>query len=336
MKIASAQLEMSSTHFAYERHEVHERLQVWSGPRSEAGPGHVRLSPEGRQRAADASAVDTEDQTLPVDPMLAVLKAMLFRLFGIEVEVFDARELEAPPASDLPADLQATGADSNAGFGVDYQRHETRTEVEETRFSATGEVRTADGRSINFDLSLTMSRAFSERTDLSVRLGDAARKKDPLVINFAGTAAQLSDQTFRIDLDSDGKVDEAKFVAPGSGFLVLDRNANGRIERADELFGPTTGDGFAELAALDGDRNGWIDENDAAYAQLRVWSKDAGTDRLRSLKESGVGAIALARLATPFEIRDANNVTRGDVRTSGVYLSEEGRAGSIQQIDLRV
>jgi hypothetical protein len=277
-----------------------------------------------------------EDRTVPVDPMLAVLKAMLFRLFGIEVEVFDARELEAPPTPDLPSDLQATGDDRASGFGVAYERHEARIEVEETRFSASGEVRTADGRTIAFELSLAMSRSFAERTDVSVRLGDAARKKDPLVINFAGTAAQLSDQTFRIDLDADGKVDEASFVAPGSGFLVLDRNANGRIERSDELFGPTTGDGFAELAALDGDRNGWIDESDAAYGQLRVWSRDAGADRLRSLEESGIGAISLARLATPFEIRDADNVTRGDVRTTGVYLSEAGHAGSIQQIDLRV
>jgi hypothetical protein len=103
------------------------------------------------------------------------------------------------------------------------------------------------------------------------------------------------------------------------------------------LFGARTGDGFAELAALDGDKNGWIDENDAVYSQLSIWIKNAsGADILRSLEEANVGAISVSRVSTPFSIKDANNDLQGQVRSSGVYLQENGGVGSIQQIDLTV
>jgi PAS domain-containing protein len=302
-----------------------------------APAAEVSLSAPGRQKSAEASAIESAQEAVAADPMLALLKAMLFRLFGIEIEVFDARELQDAPASEVPADLQAGRGAAPAGFGVEYDFHAERTETEELRFAAEGVVQTADGQTIRFAVAFEMSRSFTERIDVSLRLGDAARKKDPLVVNFAGTAAQLSDRTFRIDLDGDGRQDEAHFVAEGSGFLVFDRNADGRIDRANELFGPRTGDGFAELAQLDADRNGWIDEADADYAKLQVWTKDAtGADRLQSLEEANVGAISLARLATPFSIRDGSNALLGEARSSGVYLSEDGKAGTIQQIDLAV
>ena len=168
-----------------------------------------------------------------------------------------------------------------------------------------------------------------------MRAGDAVRTTDPLVLNFAGTAAQLTDQRFAFDLDADGSAEQINFAGPGSGFLVFDRNANGKVDNGRELFGPTSGDGFQELAALDGDGNGWIDENDAAYGQLQVWSRDAaGNEGLQSLAEAGVGAIALARIATPFSVKTEANELLGQIRSSGIFLQEDGTAGTIQQIDL--
>ena len=35
-------------------------------------------------------------------------------------------------------------------------------------------------------------------------------------------------------------------------------------------------------------------------------------------------------------LNDANNNNLGDVRSSGVFLKEDGQAGSVQQIDLAV
>ena len=108
-----------------------------------------------------------------------------------------------------------------------------------------------------------------------------------------------------------------------------------RINNGSELFGATSGNGFAELAVLDTDNNGWIDENDAAYWQLRVWTKDAsGKDQLSTLKQANVGALNLAHVATPFDLKDAGNALQGQIRSSGVFLTEDAKVGTIQQIDL--
>jgi hypothetical protein len=173
---------------------------------------------------------------------------------------------------------------------------------------------------------------------VSLRLGDAARQtKDPLVINFAGTAAQLAETRFAFDLDADGVKEQINQLGSGSGFLALDLNRNGRVDDGRELFGARSGDGFADLAAHDADGNGWIDENDPIHAQLQVWRQAAdGSGTLTPLASVDVGAISLARVATPFDLKTPANALLGQVRASGVYLSESGQAGTVQQIDLTV
>ncbi|MCK7491413.1 MAG: hypothetical protein MZW92_06645 [Comamonadaceae bacterium] len=86
-------------------------------------------------------------------------------------------------------------------------------------------------------LSLTMERTFmSSGERLSLRAGDAA--KDPLVIGFDGTAAELSDTTFSFDLDGKRRGGGYPFfVGTGSGFLVLDKNGDGvTVNDGSELF----------------------------------------------------------------------------------------------------
>lgn len=137
-----------------------------------------------------------------------------------------------------------------------------------------------------------MSREFLREQSVSVRLGDAVLK-DPLVLNFDGAAAELTTTRFSFDIDSDGKPDQIAFVGANSGFLALDRNNDGVINDGGELFGPSTGQGFAELAAYDEDSNQWIDENDSIYQNLRIWSKNAeGQDQLVSLGQRGVGILS--------------------------------------------
>ncbi|MCU0663597.1 MAG: hypothetical protein MUC50_14875 [Myxococcota bacterium] len=73
------------------------------------------------------------------------------------------------------------------------------------------------------------------------------------------------------------------------------------MDNGSELFGPTTGDGFVELSAHDDDSSGWIDEADAVYDQLSVWTGRAdAADTLRSLRQANVGAIALLSAKTPY------------------------------------
>ena len=349
MKIASANLQLASTHASLQHHEVSERLSMWVGERPGQGSAPqapsadaVQLSAAGKAAAeADSAAKASSEEATDNDPRLSLIRSLVEMLTGRRIEVFNAQDMQADHA-ELAADLPSTasageaqGAARPAGWGMEYDRHESYTEIEETRFSASGTVTTADGRSIGFNLQLSMSRAYHEESSVSLRLGDAARKTDPLVLNFAGSAAQLTDQRFAFDLNADGQAEQINFVAPGSGFLVFDRNRDGKVNNGSELFGPTTNNGFQELAALDDDGNGWIDESDAAFKNLQVWSRDgAGNDQLKSLSDAGVGAIGLGNIATPFDIKNNANQLLGQIRNSGIVLQESGAAGTIQQIDL--
>ena len=371
MKISSAQQNLVASHFEENRRTVSERLRSWSGgraPRELAPPAlpapglaesaPVSLSPLARQlagaapiapppapapqsapAAAESTAVAEAADNRDSDPSIALLRSMLERVFGIRVRTFDAAELSTEHAASQSLQVAEAGAVARgeAGWGIDYAYHAEYTETETTRFAASGMVTTQDGQTFEFELSLEMSRSYSERIDFAYRAGDAVRQKDPLVLNFAGTAAQLADLRFEIDLDDDGRQETARFAGPGSGFLVFDKNGDGKVNSGKEMFGPTSGDGFAELAAFDSDHNGWIDENDPIYAELKVWTKNAdGSDQLRSLKDAGVGAISLARLATPFALKDSANLQLGQVRSSGIYLADDGSAGTVQQVDLAV
>ncbi|RIX45136.1 MAG: VCBS repeat-containing protein [Rhodocyclales bacterium GT-UBC] len=340
MKIANANLQMASSHLRQSMTESRETLKAWVGQRrpdseqSRRSEGlRVSLSDQAKSLQSSAETSQADDKTEKTDPKLALIRSMLEYLTGRKIDLFDGSNLQ----TDSPATAAPVAPPPNAGYGIEYDLHQSHSEFEQTSFSASGSVTTADGKTINFDLQLTMQRSFYEETNLRVRIGDAAKTTDPLVLNFNGNATQLTDQRFAFDLNSDGSKEQINFVRPGSGFLAFDRNHDGAINNGSELFGPNTGDGFAELAELDNDKNGWIDENDTAYQQLKVWrNKDDGEPELQSLKEAGVGAISLNRIETPFQVKNNANQLLGEIRSSGIFLQDDGRTGTIQQIDLTV
>lgn len=353
MKIASSALQLEASHQKSQHHEVKESLRSWVGnrrPDFENGglaasiqpSANVDISSDARAaQSSEANAIKDGMDAAENDPMLRLIRAMISMLTGRDVEVFDASELNvdnpAPTVSDPNQGVVAQRTPQPAGFGIEYDYSERYSESEQTNFDATGVIRTEDGKEIKFNLSLSMTRSYSEESTASIRLGDARQKKDPLVINFGGNAAQLTGQRFKFDIDADGRTDEISFVTSGSGFLAFDRNGDGKINDGSELFGAKSGDGFAELGALDADKNGWIDENDDAYGKLSVWIKGSdGKDQLMTLKQANVGAINLSRVATPFEVKNPQNEQLGEIRSTGVYLRENGTAGTVQQIDLTV
>lgn len=310
---------------------------MWRGQRTLAGEdapsarpalAQVRISDQAVAIQAAEAGGDTA-----IDPKLKMLIAMIEAITGKRIKLLDAAALTQPPT----AGARQTNANppAPADWGMEYDLHESYAEMEQTTVSAQGLIRTSDGREISFQLDLSMSRSYYEERNVSLRAGNAQRK-DPLVINFGGTAAQLSDMKFSFDLDGDGKEEEISQFASASGYLMLDRNANGKVDNGLELLGPATDSGFGELAALDGDRNGWIDENDAAFDQLMVWVPGADGGKLLSLREAGVGALALAHVGSKFELRGNGNSNLGGVRDTGVFLFEDGTVGSLQEIDLTV
>lgn len=210
------------------------------------------------------------------------------------------------------------------------------SESESVAFASSGMVKTQDGRSIDFNIEVSMSRAFTSQ--INTLTTQNYIKTDPLVINLDTDIGSVTDQKFLFDLDSDGDEEEISFAGKGSGFLALDRDGDGRIGDGSELFGTKSGDGFKDLAAFDEDGNGWIDENDSIYSKLKVWTKDEdGNDYLINLKDADVGAIYLDNVDTQFSLKDGNNRLNGEIKKTGIYLHEStGAAGTLNHIDLAV
>lgn len=180
------------------------------------------------------------------------------------------------------------------------------SESESTTFASTGIVQTADGRSIDFNVEVSMSRAFMCQID-TLEVQDYI-KTDPLMINLDTNIGSVSNQKFFFDLDSDGKEEKISFAA----------------------------NGFKDLAAYDEDGNGWIDENDSVFSKLKVWTKDEnGNDYLIDLKKADVGAIYLSNADTQFSLKDDENNLNAEIKKTGIYLREStGAVGTLNHVDL--
>ena len=303
---------------------------------SAATPG-ASASVGGASGASSASEADDPAE----DPRTRVWRLLIEALTGEKI-VAGKFHVDRRGAAGVTGQGAATGQGQaeaaprpRVGWGVEADVRDTTVDVQEVSFAARGTVQTADGRTIDLAVGLSLRDERVTVTSSSLRAGDAV-VKDPLVLHFAGEPAELAG-TVDFDLDSDGAAERMAFVGQGSGVLALDANGKARPEDGGALFGARTGNGFAELAAYDQDKNGWIDEGDAVYQRLGVWGRDAnGAERVRSLAEAGVGAISLGKVATRMDLRGSDGALEGRLQATGVYLAESGRAGLAQQIDLAV
>lgn len=263
------------------------------------------------------------------------LESLTGRPLSFRISEFYAKQ--EMKASQISVRNMSTRAASGAATGGSINATHERYEQETMSYSAKGIVKTADGRTIDINMHLNMSREFYEKTNVSMEFGQPRNLVDPLVINYGGTAASLTNEKYDFDLTSDGNMESISFAGPGSGFLAVDWNGDGVINDGSELFGPESGNGFDELRKHDQDGNGWIDENDDIFERLVIWSKDSeGNDQLFTLKELGIGAIYLGETETQFSLNDAGNNTNGVVQSTSFYLKEDGGAGYVHHIDLSV
>ena len=306
MKVATSTVQLESSHAESQRQVISERLEAWTGNRRPAAAGdapasgapRVTLSAEAvaAQQADAAASPDSLEDAIRNDPRLSLLIQMIERITGHRIRLFDAAALEAPArgGSASASGGPQAAAQQRVGWGVEYDYRAEYSESETTTFAAEGRVRTADGRDIAFKLDLEMSRSFSTTVSASFRAGDALLK-DPLMLDFAGPAAALSDVRFAFDLDADG-IKEQVPLAGGRGMLAFDRNGNGRIDDGRELFGDQNGaaNGFSELRKYDDNNDGRINRQDAIFDRLSLLRFDAqGRQSSQSLSQAGVSGIDL-------------------------------------------
>ncbi len=339
MKIDSSMVVLSSNHLLQSVRARSEKLEAWvdnPNRQQKLDRGtHSRRQKEACQAAACDSARKKTKDPVEGDPKLFLIQKIIEKFTGRKIDLakldLSQENPEAPPS---PPPKRTSNQPPRVGWGVRYEAHETLAEKEQTSFHAGGVVKTTDGKEIQFSVDLQMSREFIQSKDVSLRAGDAALA-DPLVLNFNGTAAQLTDQTFSFDLNADGQEEKVPLLAGGSGVLVFDRNQDGKVNDGTELFGPSTGNAFAELAAYNQNGDRWIDESDAIFRNLFVWTKGADNqDNLQSLQDAGVGALYLSSVESPFALKDSQNQQQGQIVRTGVFLREDGGAGTLQQLNV--
>ena len=287
-----------------------------------------------------------------IDLKIKMLKKLLAALRGEKVPEADKiKPLKSNGTLDLMTavfsnqsevsfsmNTSASMAVGTTGSGTTWQRVTATSgfssEFESTTFASQGVVQTQDGRSIGFNIEVSMSREFT--TEFNILETENYIKTDPLMINLDSNIGSVSDQKFYFDLDTDGKEEQISFAGQGSGLLVLDINGDGTINDGSELFGTKSGDGFKDLAGYDNDGNGWIDENDSVFSRLKVWTKDAeGNDYLIDLKEADVGAIYLGNADTQFSLKNDENKLNAEIKKTGIYLRESsGAVGTLNHVDM--
>jgi len=349
MKIENSNIQLSSQHSIIEKHTVTESVKLQTKaqiPDSEkqdlslpdkAAPvvDMVTLSDMARlSLPVGKTEIDIDEGGLDLSPEMRVLKLMVEHMLGIEVDL-SFTEISQDDVDELMEDV-ITQILQQETEQLEYSRHEVYYESEQTSFSAGGVIETSHGETLSFNIDLSLSREFIVENNINATIGEAVILQDPLVINFDGASAELTNSKFNFDLDVDGKMDSISAVGHNSGFLAIDLNDDKVINDGSELFGPRTGSGFQELSVYDSDHNNWIDENDPVYDKLLVWSKEpGGSDDLVSIRQKKIGAIYLGHVDTKFELNNDKNKTQGQLSSSGVYLDEEdGSAGIIQQVDL--
>ncbi len=279
-----------------------------------------------------------------IEDFVATLTGKKFK-FSQVVKLDDASQekMHAKHASPIEGRHLGNGkaisppAVENAAKGQFGMRITVKQDVQESEsmsFSSKGVVNTADGKTIAFKVTLDMQRAYTQSSEVLIEIG--AKMQDPLVINYDGKGVAFGDDSIELDITMDGTPEQFKNLASGSGFLAFDKNKNGVIDDGSELFGPQTGSGFGELAAYDQDGNGWIDESDDIFTSLKLWTvSPSGQKSLIGIKEADVGAIYLGKVASEYQVKNGPELL-AKIRETSVYLKENGGAGTIHEIDLKI
>lgn len=332
MKIEHSDVSFFSSHKKDHEIKEEENLHMWNS--DDEAPQRLQAG-DRLELSEKINSLDEDMFDMPLDAKLMSIIRALEMLTGKKINISFYRDAKAQDI-DVPVQHQEDSVETERlGWGIEYSYNRSEITKEKLSFSAKGNVETEDGRKIDFKLALKMKRESVVQESLSFKAGDALI--DPLVINFDSATVTMSDIKHNFDLNLDGKNNEFSFVGNGSGFLALDKNGDGVINDGSELFGPTLGNGFEELSAYDTDNNMWIDENDAVFEKLFIWTKDEdGTQNLFSLKDKNVGALYLDRVNTEFDLEDGSNNLLAKMRESSVFLKEDGGVGTIQEVDLKV
>ena len=281
-----------------------------------------RYSSQEQLAFSSTSQVNSDNRTATFSSAEFIEKSADLFLLGQQALTVSRAALEGDAVGEAQGSLSVT-----AGKYLFYSESESRS------FASTGSISLQNGETIDFTLSLRQSQSRTYEYSELIQIQERPLT-DPLVINFGSSTARLTDTLFEFDLNGDGQTSQFASLGAGSGYLVFDRNGNGKVDDGSELFGPQSGSGFGELTSFDDDGNRWVDANDEVFKSLAVWVQTADGGTLRSLAEVGVQALYVDSAADRFTLANPQGVPLGQIKASGIYLTTDGEVRTLEELDL--
>lgn len=166
--------------------------------------------------------------------------------------------------------------------------------------------------------------------------------KDPLSLDLDGDGKVNTlprSAGVHFDLDNSGFAEQTAWLAPGDGFLVLDRNNNSHIDGGAELFGSETTlnngkvaeNGFEALAEWDSNADGKITAEDAIYHRLRIWQDKNSNGVVNSGELNTLQAHGIAEIHLDYQngFWDGNDIRHREI---GHFTRADGTPGDIHTL----
>lgn len=139
---------------------------------------------------------------------------------------------------------------------------------------------------------------------------DYRRDESPVIIDLDGGGIRLSSSADGVCFRFGASM--RRVASPTNAFLVLDRNGNGIVDDAGELFGNWTywfsgvlaSNGYEPLAEYDEDGNGWLDSRDLIVRSLMLWQDSnrdgiSASDELSPLTGENITATKEGQMGKP-------------------------------------
>jgi hypothetical protein len=282
-------------------------LQLWKEQsRLKTRDDMISLSREARKTLSHLckDCRETDVMGSQFDPKSLLLKTIIADF--IDKAVKKLRTNEFPDTSKdstapiSPGQSQDGKEVQLIGQNLSLDAHYLYAEMETISFTVNGVVKTADGQEISFELNLNIEKTLLIEKDINIQTEDG-NSTDPMIVNFSGTAAQLTSFSFEFEFESDDN-NCGSFRRPGWGHI---------------RFG-------ADIKRL----------YDAFRAVMRTL-KQADLGNLAETHEKKPGdSMGLQGMQLPFKVDNLQFDIETIMMKNSMYLHEDGNAGSTQQINL--
>jgi hypothetical protein len=167
----------------------------------------------------------------------------------------------------------------------------------------------------------------------------------PIVLDLNGDGIRTTSWSdgVKFDLLANGQAIQTAWVNPEDGLLVRDRNGDGVVNDGRELFGSASllangavaSDGFAALNEMDTNQDGWINQDDETFGQLRIWidtNQNGVTDgnELKTLGDLNIQQLSVNASGT--DTQDQGNL----IGLTSSYQTADGLSHSMADVWFRI